>query len=158
MPGTLVCDAPQGSANPVVCALSRRGADIAVRDPALRNWLSDTCCTSCVLCALVARFAPVELSNGACPVKLSVVPSRARLVTTSRQLSHADAIVGVSPPWRCHNRPVTDAVTAPRRPWILGIFLIIAGVAGWWAAFQLTIDKFAVLANPGTDLDRKSVV
>src|SRR4051812_13373846 len=25
------------------CALSRRGADVAVRDPALRNWLSVTC-------------------------------------------------------------------------------------------------------------------
>ena len=48
---------------------------------------------------------------------------------------------------------MTDAVTAPRRPWILGIFLIIAGAAGWWAAFQLTIDKFATLAHPGTVLN-----
>ena len=48
---------------------------------------------------------------------------------------------------------MTDAVTAPRRPWILAIFLIVAGAAGWWAAFQLTIDKFAVLAHPGTDLN-----
>jgi uncharacterized membrane protein len=37
---------------------------------------------------------------------------------------------------------VTDAVIAPRRPWIFGIFLIVAGAAGWWAAFQLTLDKF----------------
>ena len=48
---------------------------------------------------------------------------------------------------------MTDAVTAPRRPWILAIFLIVAGAAGWWAAFQLTIDKFAILANPATDLN-----
>ena len=42
---------------------------------------------------------------------------------------------------------------APRRPWIFGIFLIVAGAAGWWAAFQLTLDKFAVLAHPGTVLN-----
>ena len=42
---------------------------------------------------------------------------------------------------------MTDAETAPRRPWILAIFLIVAGIAGWWAAFQLTLDKFAVLQN-----------
>ena len=48
---------------------------------------------------------------------------------------------------------MTDAVIAPRRPWIFGIFLIVAGAAGWWAAFQLTLDKFAVLAHPGTVLN-----
>jgi uncharacterized membrane protein len=48
---------------------------------------------------------------------------------------------------------VTDAVIAPRRPWIFGIFLIVAGAAGWWAAFQLTLDKFIVLAHPGTVLN-----
>ena len=48
---------------------------------------------------------------------------------------------------------MTDAVSAPRRPWILGIFLVIAGAAGWWAAFQLTIDKFVTLAHPGTALN-----
>jgi len=37
---------------------------------------------------------------------------------------------------------VTDAVTAPRRPWIFAIFLVVAGAAGWWAAFNLTLDKF----------------
>ena len=30
-----------------------------------------------------------------------------------------------------------------------GIWLIIAAVLGWWAAFQLTIEKFYVLENPG---------
>jgi len=48
---------------------------------------------------------------------------------------------------------VTDAETTPRRPWILAIFLVVAGTAGWWAAFQLTIDKFATLAHPGTVLN-----
>jgi uncharacterized membrane protein len=94
-----------------------------------------------------------NIVGGACPVKLSVVSSRARLVTTSRQLSHARAIVGVSPTSRCHNQRVTDAVMTPRRPWTFGIFLIVAGAAGWWAAFQLTIDKFLTLAHPGTDLN-----
>jgi uncharacterized membrane protein len=48
---------------------------------------------------------------------------------------------------------VTDAVIAPRRPWIFGIFLVVAGAAGWWAAFQLTLDKFIVLAHPDTVLN-----
>lgn len=29
-----------------------------------------------------------------------------------------------------------------------GIWLIIASVVGWWAAFQLTVEKFALLENP----------
>jgi uncharacterized membrane protein len=47
---------------------------------------------------------------------------------------------------------VTDAAAAPRRPWAYAIFLVVAGAAGWWAAFQLTLDKFAVLENPDTTL------
>ena len=43
---------------------------------------------------------------------------------------------------------MTDAVTAPRRPWILGIFLTVAGAAGWWAAFNLTLDKFLAYEHP----------
>jgi len=35
---------------------------------------------------------------------------------------------------------------------IYGIVLIVAGVAGWFAAFQLTLDKFAVLLNPDANL------
>ena len=30
-----------------------------------------------------------------------------------------------------------------------GIWLIIASVVGWWAAFQLTVEKFFLLENPG---------
>ncbi|MDT0157441.1 vitamin K epoxide reductase family protein [Microbacterium sp. ARD32] len=33
-----------------------------------------------------------------------------------------------------------------------GIWLIIASLAGWWAAFQLTLDKFATLQNPDATL------
>ena len=73
--------------------------------------------------------------------------SRARLASTSDELSHVAVIVGVSPPGLGHNRQVTDTQTAPRRSWILAIFLIVAGSAGWWAAFNLTLDKIAVLTN-----------
>lgn len=38
------------------------------------------------------------------------------------------------------------------RPTAYAIWLIVASVAGWWAAFQLTLDKFAVLENPDTAL------
>ena len=48
---------------------------------------------------------------------------------------------------------MTDVAIAPRRPWILGIFLTIAGAVGWWASFQLTIDKFLVLEHPSTSLN-----
>ena len=37
------------------------------------------------------------------------------------------------------------------RPTGLAVWLVIAGVVGWWAAFQLTVEKFAALAEPGTD-------
>ncbi len=47
---------------------------------------------------------------------------------------------------------MTDAVIAPRRPWIFGIFLIVAGAAGWWAAFQLTLDKFIAYEHPTNKL------
>jgi uncharacterized membrane protein len=42
---------------------------------------------------------------------------------------------------------VTDTQIAARRPWIFAIFLVVAGAAGWWAAFNLTLDKFAVLTD-----------
>lgn len=42
---------------------------------------------------------------------------------------------------------MTDAQIVQRRPLALAIFLIVAGAAGWWAAFQLTLDKIAVLEN-----------
>jgi uncharacterized membrane protein len=47
---------------------------------------------------------------------------------------------------------VTDAAVTPRRPWIFAVFLVIAGGAGWWAAFNLTLDKIAVLKNPHASL------
>lgn len=30
-----------------------------------------------------------------------------------------------------------------------GIWLVVAAVVGWWAAFQLTLEKFFLLENPG---------
>ncbi|MGN6426240.1 MAG: vitamin K epoxide reductase family protein [Leifsonia sp.] len=39
-----------------------------------------------------------------------------------------------------------------RRPTALAVFLIIAGVIGFWAAFMLTLDKFALRANANAQL------
>jgi len=47
----------------------------------------------------------------------------------------------------CHNPRVPE--TQPtRRPIALAVFLIVAGVIGWIAAFVLTIEKFRTLTNP----------
>lgn len=40
-------------------------------------------------------------------------------------------------------RPVTRT-----RPTALAVWLIIAGVIGWWAAFSLTMERIHLLANP----------
>jgi uncharacterized membrane protein len=98
------------------------------------------------------RSWPGSLSSSV-PGQAVLGASRARLASTSDELSHVPVIVGVSPPGHGHNRLVTDAQIAPRRSWILAIFLIIAGAAGWWAAFNLTLDKFTVLEHPGADLN-----
>jgi len=48
----------------------------------------------------------------------------------------------------------SDAVvhTDPRteRPVVLAVWLVLAGVIGWYAAFALTIEKFDALVAPGT--------
>jgi len=38
------------------------------------------------------------------------------------------------------------------RPVAFAIWLIVAGTIGWWAAFQLTIEKFHLLTNPDATL------
>ena len=38
------------------------------------------------------------------------------------------------------------------RPVVYAVWLIIAGVIGWFAAFQLTLDKIIQAGNPGADL------
>jgi len=48
---------------------------------------------------------------------------------------------------------MTDTSSETRRPWILSLFLIVAGGLGWWAAFSLTLDKFAILADPDAVLN-----
>jgi len=44
-------------------------------------------------------------------------------------------------------------LVAPRHRIALAIVLIVTGVIGWYSAFALTLDKFAILANPQTGLD-----
>ena len=48
---------------------------------------------------------------------------------------------------------MSDTTDAPRTPWALASFFIVTGALGWWAAFSLTLDKFAVLIDPDADLD-----
>lgn len=38
------------------------------------------------------------------------------------------------------------------RPVFYAVWLIVAGVIGWWAAFQLTVEKFVLLATPDASL------
>jgi len=40
------------------------------------------------------------------------------------------------------------AQTRSARPTALALWLIVAGVIGWWAAFSLTMERFAQLADP----------
>ena len=51
----------------------------------------------------------------------------------------------------CNNPKVTDAAAA-KRPILLAVTLIVAGVIGWFAAFSLTVEKFALLADPDASL------
>jgi uncharacterized membrane protein len=44
-------------------------------------------------------------------------------------------------------------LVAPLNRISLAIVLIVTGVIGWYSAFALTLDKFAILANPQTTLD-----
>lgn len=43
--------------------------------------------------------------------------------------------------------PAPTSRTPPRA---LAIWLILAGVVGWWAAFSLTMERFHLLENPGS--------
>jgi uncharacterized membrane protein len=45
-----------------------------------------------------------------------------------------------------------NEATATKRPYLLAVLLIVFGIIGVIAAFQLTLDKFAVLANPDAPL------
>jgi uncharacterized membrane protein len=48
---------------------------------------------------------------------------------------------------------MTDVSAPARRPWALSVFLIVVGVLGWYAAFALTLDKFALLEDPDAILN-----
>lgn len=47
------------------------------------------------------------------------------------------------------DNPSVSAPTQRTRPTVLALWLIIAGAIGWWAAFQLMLEKLHGLANPG---------
>lgn len=47
---------------------------------------------------------------------------------------------------------MVPAAPPTKRPVALAIFLVVAGVAGFGAAFALTLDKFALLEDPGAQL------
>jgi uncharacterized membrane protein len=70
------------------------------------------------------------------------------------RLSHVEHHSRAFPLSTRHNRPMSDSSTETdtRRPWALAVFLIVTGALGWWAAFSLTLDKFAILADPEADL------
>lgn len=48
---------------------------------------------------------------------------------------------------------MSDESTTTRTPWALAIFLIVAGILGWIAAFALTVDKFTLLEDPDAALN-----
>ncbi|MBV0894775.1 vitamin K epoxide reductase family protein [Microbacterium sp. NC79] len=39
------------------------------------------------------------------------------------------------------------------RPTVFALWLIVAGIIGWWAAFQLTLERFHLLQNPDAILN-----
>ncbi|MCK6065523.1 MULTISPECIES: vitamin K epoxide reductase family protein [Microbacterium] len=39
---------------------------------------------------------------------------------------------------------------SPARPKALAVWLVIAGVIGWWAAYSLTMERLQLLADPGS--------
>jgi uncharacterized membrane protein len=47
---------------------------------------------------------------------------------------------------------MSETGTRIRPPWVLAVFLIVTGALGWWAAFELTLDKFALLLDPDAAL------
>ncbi len=49
--------------------------------------------------------------------------------------------------------PDATSATAWRRPTALAVFLIVAGIIGFLAAFALTLDKIHLLQNPNAQLD-----
>ncbi len=53
----------------------------------------------------------------------------------------------------CHNAMVSlDSPIETKRPFGLAVFLIVAGLIGWFAAFMLTLDKFTLLETPNAHL------
>ena len=44
-------------------------------------------------------------------------------------------------------RSMPERPPPPRHP-VMAVWLVVAGVIGWWAAFQLTVERFHLLADP----------
>src|SRR5262249_21361565 len=61
-------------------------------------------------------------------------------------------LVSKYPTLNCHNPCMTQTVDA-KRPIAMPILLIITGAVGWWSAFNLVLDKIALLKDPQADLD-----
>ena len=45
-------------------------------------------------------------------------------------------------------QPSDSPSATPTRPVVFAIWLMVAGVIGWWAAFQLTLERFHLLMSP----------
>lgn len=50
------------------------------------------------------------------------------------------------------NNPRVPTTKPEKRPLLLAVFLVVAGVIGFLAAFQLTLDKFTLLEHPQAQL------
>ncbi|MFG6476572.1 vitamin K epoxide reductase family protein [Microbacterium sp. P06] len=43
---------------------------------------------------------------------------------------------------------MSTPATSPTRPTVMAVWLIVAGVIGWWAAFSLTLERLHLLEDP----------
>jgi uncharacterized membrane protein len=84
-----------------------------------------------------------------CPVKLYLAPYRAWLA----RLTTIIACIPSPELFDACNNPMMTKAMATHRPLSLAIILVVTGAIGWYAAFRLVLDKFAVLENPQTDLN-----
>lgn len=72
-----------------------------------------------------------------------VFPDAARRTDANYRMHSQNAYFAL-----CDNPNVVDTTIKTRRPFIFAIFLIVAGVIGWIAAFDLTLEKIETLVDP----------
>lgn len=83
-------------------------------------------------------------SGASCPTGLRWrFPDAARETTYNHRTHSQNVVLAL-----CHNPTVTDIQQHAKRPIYFAIFLIVAGVIGWFAAFDLTLEKIQTLINP----------